>query len=85
LQLFKSENVADAEDWLADLNKESEEVVNNAFVVSRLVGSEPFSRFQLERLGYFCVDPDTRPGTLVLNRTCTLRDQLLRKVRPGQG
>lgn len=31
-------------------------------------------RFQLERLGYFCVDPDSKPGALVLNRTCTLRD-----------
>ena len=31
-------------------------------------------RFQLERLGYFCVDPDSAPGALVLNRTCTLRD-----------
>ena len=31
-------------------------------------------RFQLERLGYFCVDPDSRPGALVLNRTCTLKE-----------
>jgi glutaminyl-tRNA synthetase len=31
-------------------------------------------RFQLERLGYFCVDPDSGPGGPVLNRTCTLRD-----------
>ena len=34
----------------------------------------PCCRFQLERLGYFCVDPDSKPGALVLNRTCTLRD-----------
>ena len=31
-------------------------------------------RFQLERLGYFAVDPDSRPGTLVLNRTVTLKE-----------
>ena len=31
-------------------------------------------RFQLERLGYFCVDPDSRPGALVLNRTCILKE-----------
>ena len=30
--------------------------------------------FQLERLGYFCVDPDSTPGHLVLNRTCMLKD-----------
>jgi glutaminyl-tRNA synthetase len=33
-----------------------------------------FDRFQFERLGYFCVDPDTTPERLVLNRTITLRD-----------
>ena len=32
------------------------------------------SRFQLERLGYFCVDPDSQPGQLKLNRTCTLKE-----------
>ena len=31
-------------------------------------------RFQFERLGYFCVDPDSRPGALVFNRTVSLRD-----------
>lgn len=36
--------------------------------------------FQLERLGYFCVDPDTRPGRLVLNRTCTLKETFLKPL-----
>jgi len=31
-------------------------------------------RFQFERLGYFCVDPDAAPGKLVFNRTVSLRD-----------
>jgi glutaminyl-tRNA synthetase len=31
-------------------------------------------RLQLERLGYFCVDPDSAPGALVMNRTCTLKE-----------
>ena len=31
-------------------------------------------RFQLERVGYFCVDTDTTPDTMVVNRTCTLRE-----------
>lgn len=34
----------------------------------------PACRFQLERLGYFAVDPDSRPGALVLNRTVTLKE-----------
>jgi glutaminyl-tRNA synthetase len=32
------------------------------------------SRYPFERLGYFCVDPDTSNGRLVFNRTVTLRD-----------
>ena len=35
-------------------------------------------RFQLERLGYFAVDPDSRPGALVLNRTVTLKESFQR-------
>lgn len=31
-------------------------------------------RFQLERLGYFCADPDSTGGALVLNRTCALKE-----------
>ena len=36
----------------------------------------PYARFQLERLGYFCVDKDSTEGHLVLNRTCTLKESL---------
>ena len=55
-----------------------------AFCASRLLkgvdqgtlasGVAAACRFQLERLGYFCVDPDTEPSKLVLNRTCTLKE-----------
>lgn len=38
-------------------------------------------RFQLERLGYFCVDPDTRVGKLVLNRTCTMKETNLAALK----
>lgn len=81
LQLFKSENPADAEDWLKDLNKDSEEVLRDAMVVAKLAVAAPLQRFQLERLGYFCVDSDSKPGALVLNRTCTLRDTFVRKPK----
>ena len=39
-----------------------------------LAGAAPGSRFQFERLGYFCVDPDSAPGKPVFNRTASLRD-----------
>lgn len=39
-----------------------------------VVGAEPGTRYQFERQGYFCVDPDSTPDKLVFNRTVTLRD-----------
>jgi len=39
-----------------------------------LAGAAVGERFQFERLGYFCVDPDSRPGAPVFNRTVSLRD-----------
>jgi glutaminyl-tRNA synthetase len=39
-----------------------------------LAGVQPGERFQFERKGYFCVDPDSRPERLVFNRIVTLRD-----------
>ena len=75
VQLFKSEHPADAgDDWLSDMDTGSEEVLQKVFVSPRLAACQPFERFQLERLGYFCVDPDSKGGALVLNRTCSLRD-----------
>lgn len=42
--------------------------------------------FQLERLGYFCVDPDSTPGHLVLNRTCMLKDSFAAERKaPAKG
>jgi glutaminyl-tRNA synthetase len=39
---------------------------------------------QFERLGYFCPDPDSRPGHLVFNRTLTLKDTWVRIQAKGQ-
>jgi glutaminyl-tRNA synthetase len=61
-------------DILANRNPDSLQVVRGARLEPGLSGAEPGERFQLERLGYFCVDPDSRPGRPVLNRTVTLRD-----------
>jgi len=41
-----------------------------------LAGAAPGNRYQFERLGYFCVDPESAPAKLVFNRTVTLRDNL---------
>ncbi|WIA16884.1 hypothetical protein OEZ85_013812 [Tetradesmus obliquus] len=74
--LFKSEApdaLGDA--WLEDLNPDSLQVVQGAMVNPHLAATaKAFDRFQFERLGYFSVDPDSKPGQLVFNRTVTLKD-----------
>ena len=46
---------------------------------------KPGDRFQFERLGYFCVDKDSRPGRLVFNRTVSLRDTWAKIEQKQQG
>ncbi len=61
-------------DFLADLNPSSLEVLTRAFVEPSLANPAGGLRVQFERLGYFCADPDSRPGAPVFNRTVGLRD-----------
>jgi glutaminyl-tRNA synthetase len=56
------------------LNPASLEVLTDCKVEPSLAGATVRSRVQFERLGYFCVDPDSTPGALVFNRTVSLRD-----------
>ena len=74
--LFTIENPNDApegKDFTANLNPNSLEIVR-AKLEPSLATAAPGSRYQFERLGYFCVDPDSTPQNLVFNRTVTLRD-----------
>ena len=61
-------------DFKTDLNPQSLETLKNCLVEPGLVGSAPGDRYQFERLGYFCVDPDSGPEGLVFNRIVTLKD-----------
>ncbi len=70
--LFKS--ASPATDWLDDLNPENLTVLRGCFCTDRIVSAKVGTRFQLERLGYFCVDPDSTDTMPVLNRTVTLKD-----------
>ena len=72
-RLFKSEN-PDSVDYLADVNPVSLDVVTGARVEPSVRDAVPGTRYQFERLGYFCVDPDSAPGRMVFNRTVTLKD-----------
>ncbi|HBL18778.1 MAG: glutamine--tRNA ligase [Elusimicrobia bacterium GWA2_69_24] len=73
--LLKSdpEDVPEGQDFLSILNPKSREFVD-AWVEPSLKDAKPGSRYQFERVGYFCADPDSQPGKPVFNRTVTLRD-----------
>jgi len=75
--LFTKENpdeVAEGENFKSNLNPDSLEVLTSCRVEPSLAEALPLSRYQFERLGYFCVDKDSTKEKPVLNRTVTLRD-----------
>ena len=71
---------ADGGDYRRDLNPASLQV-KTAKLEPSAATAQPGDRFQFERLGYFCVDSDTKDGRLVFNRTVTLKDSF--KSTPG--
>ena len=68
------EAVPEGKTFLDNLNPHSLDVLRDALAEPSLAGAAPGTRVQFERLGYFVVDPDSRPGALVFNRTVSLRD-----------
>ena len=56
------------------LNPLSLDVIRETKVEPSLARARPGSSYQFERIGYFCLDPDSAPGKLVFNRTVPLRD-----------
>jgi len=80
-RLFTVPDPHDAEEgreWKSYLNPVSLEVLAGCKVEPGLAGAAHLATFQFERLGYFCVDPDTTEGRLVFNRTVPLRDSWAR-------
>jgi glutaminyl-tRNA synthetase len=79
-------DVPEGADWKDFLNPRSLEVLRGCKLEPSLKDAEPESRWQFERLGYFCADRrDTRPGRPVFNRTVTLKDEWARIVAAGRG
>ena len=75
-RLLRVENPSDEKDAeLCDLlNPDSLKIINNCFVEEELKEAKPYDRFQFQRIGYFNVDPDSKDGQLIFNRTVSLKD-----------
>jgi len=75
--LFSKENpneTPDGGDWKSNLSPNSLETVFPAYVEPSVASAAPGTRYQFERVGYFCLDLDSTTGKLIFNRTVTLKD-----------
>src|SRR5438067_3910574 len=75
--------VEDGQDFTANLNPSSLETLTACKLEPSLANAPAGSRFQFERLGYFCSDPDSAPGKLVFNRTVALKDTWAKVEKKG--
>jgi len=73
-RLYSVESPGERGDHRADLNPASLEILTHCKIEPSVRGAVPGTRYQFERTGYFCVDPDSTPERLVFNRTVTLKD-----------
>jgi len=71
-------------DFKSYLNPESIEILTSCRIEPGLGAAAPGERYQFERQGYFCVDPDSTPESLVFNRTVSLRDTWAKIVKAQQ-
>jgi glutaminyl-tRNA synthetase len=79
-RLFKVEDLGQAEGDFKDyLNPDSLQIDTEVFAEPALASAKAIDRFQFLRKGYFCLDPDSKNGRLVFNRTVTLRDMWAKK------
>jgi glutaminyl-tRNA synthetase len=78
-------DVPDGADFKSTLNPNSLETLSTCCVEPSLAAAAPGDRYQFERQGYFCVDPDSSAGKLVFNQTVALRDTWAKIEKAQQG
>ncbi|EAN81350.1 glutaminyl-tRNA synthetase, putative, partial [Trypanosoma cruzi] len=71
--LLKDDRAALDPEFLKYINSDSEQV-QQGYAEPEIQNAKVFESVQAERFGYFVVDPDTRPGHLVMNRVLTLKE-----------
>jgi glutaminyl-tRNA synthetase len=80
------DEVEEGKDYRSNLNPKSLEVLSECRLEPSLKDAKPGDVFQFERMGYFCLDPDSKGERLVFNRTVTLRDtwtRIEKKEKPA--
>ncbi len=78
------EDVPEGQDWKANLNPKSEEVLTGCKLEPSLKNAAVNEKYQFERLGYFSVDKDSSGGKLVFNRTVSLKDAYAKETQKGK-
>jgi glutaminyl-tRNA synthetase len=76
--------VEEGQDWRSNLNPKSLEILTGCKLEPSLKGAPVGAGYQFERLGYFCVDPDSTESTLVFNRTVALKDAWAKIEKRGK-
>ena len=82
--LFEAENPGSEDDLLASVNPDSLTTIDNVMIEPALADVQVGEQVQFERLGYFCVDPDTTADMTVFNEIVPLRDSW-KKIQKAQG
>jgi glutaminyl-tRNA synthetase len=77
-RLFNNPDPEASGDFIADLNPDSLKVLTGCKLEPSLRDAQPGDTVQFERLGYFCADIESTPGSLVFNRTVSLKDEWAR-------
>jgi glutaminyl-tRNA synthetase len=75
-RLFEHEDPAGQkeDDYRKFLNPDSLKILTGCKLEPSLASAKPSDKFQFQRVGYFCTDYDSKPGSLVFNRTVSLKD-----------
>jgi len=81
--LFTRPDPDEAEDFTSVVNPNSLEVLIGCKIEPSLASARPGDKFQFERQGYFCVDPDSTEGKLVFNRSVGLKDTWAKIEKKG--
>lgn len=80
--LFRTPDPEASDDFLAEINPDAVQTLTQCLLEPDLARARVGERYQFERVGYFCVDPDSQPGHLVFNRTVSLKGEWVENKKP---